>query len=447
MRPAPVPAVKAVAVKPFGETGAAKGSGLGARLSEAVAAALGASGKVVVREWLAVEKATQEKAKSGAAASPVQALVAGDVLGGDAGALFKAQVRLVHATTGETLASDSAALGQGPGAAPAQKAPVAAVAALAPRPHSAVESTSVDVAMRKIADALVAGLQAKVGNARYQRLAVLPFTETGAEAKKRELGAVVTAELSTSLRRDHGLLLVERQRLAQVMGEIKLGQSGAVDPASAPEIGKLADAQALVLGQVAEAGDRYLIDARVVSTETAETLVAASESVPAANLVALSSDAIVLRSKKDAVFRSLLIPGWGQLYNREPVKGYLFLGGVGASLATGLVFHLWGTAVQSDYRTLTTQEQLCASAGVPGAQCTAEVASRQAASLRATSESRFATRNVALLVAGSIWVFNVIDAYVSGVDGDRMLNGPLSVAPLLDDGGRAGFALAWAGRF
>ena len=217
--------------------------------------------------------------------------------------------------------------------------------------------------MRKIADQLMSGF-GKGGNARYQRLAVLQFTETGAEAKKRELGAVVTAELSTSLRRDHGVLLVERQKLQQVMGEIKLGQSGAVDAASAPEIGKLADAQALVLGSVAEAGDRYLIDARIVSTETAETLAAASEAVPAANLVALSSDAVV--------------------------------------------------------------------------QAAAE-------SLRTKAESRYTVRNVAIGVAASLWLLNILDAYFSGIDGDKLIGAPRAwVAPA--PGGLSG-GVAWAKRF
>lgn len=111
VKPAPSPAVKAVAVKPFGETGSAKGTGQAALLSEAVAAALQGSGKVSVRDWSAVEKVRKEKAKTGAAGLPVQALVAGDVLGGDAGAPPTVQVRLFSVTTGETLASASVTLG------------------------------------------------------------------------------------------------------------------------------------------------------------------------------------------------------------------------------------------------------------------------------------------------------------------------------------------------
>jgi hypothetical protein len=268
----------------------------------------------------------------------------------------------------------------------------------------------------------------------------------GPEAKKRELGAVVTAELSTSLRRDHGALLVERQKLVQVMGEIKLGNSGAVDPSSAPEIGKLADAQALVLGSVAEAGDRYLIDARIVSTETAETLAAASEAVPSASLVALSSDAVVLRSKKDAAYRSFLIAGWGQIYNREPAKGWIFPVAVYGAVAGGIGLHFLGQSAEQTYKSTNSPGALCASAGLP-ATCTAEQQQAAAESLRTKAESRYSARNVVLGVAVSLWVLNILDAYISGIDGDKLLGGASAFVAPPELGKPASAGVAWAKKF
>jgi len=396
--------IAAVAVAPLKESGSARGTGIGKQFGDALAAAL--KGKLQVRDYEALDKAQREKALQGAAPqlTAVQALIVGEAAGGDAGAPVNISVRLVAVASGAAIASESAQLG----GAQAQ-------AAAAPRPRNAVESASVDVAMRKISDQLYDGFTRLPGSARYRRLAVLPMTETGEEARKRELGAVVTAELSTSLRRDHGLLLVERAKLSQVMGEIKLGQSGAVDSANAPEIGKLSDAQALVLGSVAEAGDRYLIDARIVATETAETLASASEAVPAATLVAFSSDAVVLRSRKDALFRSLLIPGWGQIYNRESGKGFLFMGAVAASLGGALVLHELGAQAESQYK----------SAQIGAGQTPGAFAS-QVESLRQKAQDRYAQRNVALAVGGGLWLLNILDAYFSGVDGDRLLGGPLA---------------------
>ena len=392
------PEVKALSVSPLQESGSAKGSGTGKSFAQALATELGS--KFSVRDWEALDKAQREQALHGAARlSAIQAIVAGEVSGGEAGAPLRVNVRAVAVATGLSLASESAQLG----------APAAEIA----RPRNLVEAVSVDVAMRMLADELVSGFAKLPGNVRYRRLAVLPFSELGAETKKRELGAVVTAELSTSLRRDHGLLLVERQKLQQVMGEIKLGQSGVFDASSAPEIGKLSDAQALVIGSVAETGDRYRIDARIVSTETSEALATASQAVPAANLVSLSSDAVVLRSKKDALFRSLLIPGWGQIYNREPAKGYVFMGAEAASLLSALTFQQLGKSAEQQYKT-ATPDQLGA---------TPEARAAAAEALRVKAESRYTLRNVSLFTAGGLWLLNVLDAYFSGVDGDRLLGG------------------------
>jgi hypothetical protein len=230
------------------------------------------------------------------------------------------------------------------------------------------------------------------------------------------------------------------------MGEIKLGNSGAVDPANAPEIGKLSDAQALVIGSVAEAGDRYLIDARIVSTETAETLAAASEAVPAASLVALSSDAVVLRSKKDAAYRSFLIAGWGQVYNREPAKGWIFPVAVYGAVATGVGLHFLGASAERTYKDTTTAAGLCAAAGLP-ATCTAEQQQASAESLRSKAESRYSARNVVVGVAISLWVLNILDAYVSGIDGEKMLGGATAFVAPPETGKGASAGVAWAKRF
>ena len=208
------------------------------------------------------------------------------------------------------------------------------------------------MAVRRLADQLAAGFL-KQAEARYKRVAVLGFSETGAEARKRELGTVVSAELATALRRDHGFLLVERAKLKEVLGEMRLGAMGLVDEATAPRLGKLADAQALVLGSVSEAGDRFLVNARIVTAETAETVVASSQAVSAGSLVALSSEAVVLRSRSEALFRSMLLPGWGQFYNRQPAKGWIVAGGEAALVGGAVAAHVLGQAAESKYRKAT----------------------------------------------------------------------------------------------
>lgn len=313
-----------------------------------------------------------------------------------------------------------------PAEVPLPPPPAGTTARATPERRDGAASANVEVAMRRMADGLAAGFQKLPGAARYRRLAVLHFEEVGAGAKGAQLGTVVAAELVTNLRRDHGLLVVERARLAQVLGDLKLSQMLGAE-ARAPEIGRMAEAQALVVGSVSEAGDRYLVNARIVSTDSAETLAAASESVPQGSLVALSSDAVVLRSRRDAVFRSMLVPGWGQSYNRQPVKGLVVGGLTLATLGGALAFHLSGRTAEEDYRSKTTAAALGAS---PGAEAVA---------LRERAESRYAWRNGLLWAAAGVWVVNVVDAYAFGVDGDRVAAAPVPV--------EGGLVLAVAGRF
>jgi TolB-like protein len=288
-------------------------------------------------------------------------------------------------------------------------------------PASVAAPGSVEIAIRRLSDGLAAGFARLPGNTRYRRLAVLVFSEVGEQTQKRKLGTIVAAEVATVLRRDHGLLLVEREKLGQVLGELKLQEMLSVDASQASRIGQMADAQALVVGSVAETGDRYLVTARIVSTQTGESLAAESASIPEAALVAVASDAVVLRSRGDAALRSLLVPGMGQFYNRQPTKGWIFAG-LALGLAGGAVgCQLAGSSAQSSYGTATNPTD-------------AEKYYGQAADL-------YRARDWLLVGLAVTWAVNVVDAYLSGVDGKAMLGGGVALTPAPLQGG-GGLVLA-----
>jgi TolB-like protein len=414
--------VRQVTVAPFAETGA--GAGLGARAADAVGARLAAAGLTVTdRAKLAALVGEQRLAamagKAGAEAeltklAGAQALLVGEAT--DGGDRLVLSARLV-APGGRVLASArrEAAL------------PSRAKAA------SPVESTAIEVGLRRVSDGLAEGFGRLQGNPRYRRLAVLQFAETGDAVKKRQLGTVVAAELATRLSRDHGLILVERTRLGEVLGELRLQQATGIDPAAAEKIGSLADAQALVLGSVSEVGDRFLVNARVVATGSGETLATESASVQAAGLVAVASDAVVLRSRSGAVFRSALVPGFGQFYNRQPGKGLAFLSAEVALLGTALGYHVAGNAAADDYAARTRADQL-------GGQPSAE-----AARLYDDATSRYHMRDVLLLCAAGVWAVNVADAWFSGVDGEALLGGAEARRGGVEPVASAGPGFAYAG--
>ncbi len=434
--------VTTVALPAFQEVGPAA-AGWGAKAAQAFGAALAESAKLTT---VAVDS-DKAKGKPGeiAKSTGAQATLVGEVQ--DTGDKLTVSARLVFAITGAVLATSRQAFPVPAKPAPAAEAPKAAPAP-APEPApalakaGAVESDSVEVAIRKLSDRLADGFGKMPGNSRYRRLAVVPFNDLGEQAKKRQIGAIVTSEIATDLRRDHGILLVERAQLGEIITEKKQMALLGDDTSATTDLGKLADAQALIIGSVGDAGDRYLVNARVVSTEDGKTLAAESTSVPAAKMVALASEAVVLRSKSAAVFRSVLIPGWGQFYNRQEWKGWLFLGGEAALLGTALGFHLAGNTAASAYSNTTTASALSATGSTP---------STEATRLYNQAVSRYSTRNTVLYVAAGVWALNIIDAFASGTDGQAMLSGGVSsrerkFTPLVSagpSGGMLGAAWRW----
>lgn len=296
-----------------------------------------------------------------------------DSLGGS----YRANVRAIRAGEGSVLASAQGEFTASGG-------------------DISAEASTLGAALRRLADRLVQGLDRLDGEIRYQQFAVLPLEEVGQTTQNKQLGLLVASELTTLLQRDHGLMLVERNQIARIIEELALGQTGLTDPAKTVEFGALAGAQGLVLGTVSEAGDRYLVNARVVSTQNGQVVVAEQGQLPAADLVALSSEAVVLRTRTGAIYRSLLLPGWGQLYNREPVKGALFVAAEVVAAGLAVFFHLRGMGFQQDYEKLQAGS------------------SRDDFGVREEAEGAYGWRNGFIYGALGVHVINLLDAFISG---------------------------------
>ncbi|MFU2519025.1 MAG: CsgG/HfaB family protein, partial [Clostridiales bacterium] len=66
--------------------------------------------------------------------------------------------------------------------------------------------------------------------------------------------------------------VVERNKLEEVLKELKLGQTRSFDSATTARIGKLLGAEYLVFGSYFEFLGRFRIDARVVKVETGQVV-------------------------------------------------------------------------------------------------------------------------------------------------------------------------------
>jgi hypothetical protein len=205
-------------------------------------------------------------------------------------------------------------------------------------------------------------------------------------------------------------------KLNEIMKELQLGQTGLVDESHAPQVGKLAGADVLVIGSVGQLGDRYVVNARAVSAEEGKVLASAQVPINAAGLVALSSNAIVLRSRSDAVFRSVLIPGWGQWYNRQEQKGTFIMVLSAGLLAGGVTSYVLGKQAERAYTGITPQ--------APGV-CSGRDGDRFTQCVRdqkLTAQSRYNLATGLFIGLGAVYAYNLLDAFLFGYTPSRQMN-------------------------
>ncbi len=97
-------------------------------------------------------------------------------------------------------------------------------------------------------------------------VAVLDFQAVGEGLTGR--GAEVAVLLNAHLSAAPEVLLVERSEMEKILGEQELGLSGLVSQDTSAKLGALIGAKVLVTGRFFQTGEKYMLVAKVMSTET-----------------------------------------------------------------------------------------------------------------------------------------------------------------------------------
>lgn len=108
-------------------------------------------------------------------------------------------------------------------------------------------------------------------------LAVLPFKNNTGEAKYADLGGTLADSSALALADIQGVIPIERQRIEELLFELKLQKADGIDQESAVKIGNLLGAQLMVFGSFAALNDIVIVTARVVSVESGEIIGVATE--------------------------------------------------------------------------------------------------------------------------------------------------------------------------
>jgi|GEM_PF-5121800 len=99
-----------------------------------------------------------------------------------------------------------------------------------------------------------------------QKIAVLPLREL--DGQPTILGTYVAEELITDLVQLGKFDVVERQLLDKLLGEQKVEQTGAIDPATAKKVGKILGVDAIVTGSITDLTTFMAINCRLIDTGT-----------------------------------------------------------------------------------------------------------------------------------------------------------------------------------
>ncbi len=142
--------------------------------------------------------------------------------------------------------------------------------------------------------------------------------------------------------------VVERGQMNQILKEQGFQASGCTDQACAVQVGKLLSANKILVGEVTQVGKNILITVRIVDVEkgiaeysakemavSEELLEEASRKISTILAERISNDSssnIDTYTKSGYYLRSI-IPGWGQIYTGNTLRGYTFLGAFTVSTA------------------------------------------------------------------------------------------------------------------
>jgi TolB-like protein len=105
-------------------------------------------------------------------------------------------------------------------------------------------------------------------------IAVIEFVDL--KGNVTDFGRYLSEELITRLYQTKKFKVIERQMLNKVITEQKLSLTGIIDPTSAQKLGKLLGVDAIASGSVSDLGKTLKVNARLISTETAEVFSVAS---------------------------------------------------------------------------------------------------------------------------------------------------------------------------
>ncbi len=272
--------------------------------------------------------------------------------------------------------------------------------------------------LNDLADKLTANLDVS----EKRTLAILPFeSKIGGE---ENTGQGIAEYLVAVFQGNPSFELVDRIAFNKVLEEIDLSQTEEIDPEHAVQIGKALAAHSLLTGTISNVLGKNMIHARIVETETSKIVSSASVSLNTADLSGFSKELLGEKGQVNStIFRSLLVPGWGQLYTDNKARGIISfvacIGAGGATIGLGVATGIAHNDYDVHYEYMRTPEMEAdanaevLATGKTYAQVIAEYEQKEA-NLYKEYTDKYDITVILGIVTGVCWAVNVVDAIIAG---------------------------------
>lgn len=177
------------------------------------------------------------------------------------------------------------------------------------------------------------------------RVAVMDLKASGVSKQTSQAVSNMIRSEMINLRR---FVVIERSQMNQILSEQGLQMAGCTDEECAIEFGRLLSAKKMLLGEVSSTGTDVIITIRLVDVEKGVAEFSANERAASKDTIDKASRKLA-RQLSDKIQESTelgtrtmsgyylrgIVPGWGQIYAEQDVKGYIFLGSfVAATIVT-----------------------------------------------------------------------------------------------------------------
>lgn len=265
--------------------------------------------------------------------------------------------------------------------------------------------------LETLCSSLVDSLPASV---KSTRVAVIPFEDkTGNDS----YGLSTSEYLVVLLKKKNIFSLIDRAEFKKVVEEINLSRSDYADQTSAIEVGKVLAADYILTGSVFKSFGNYSVVAKLIKTETTEIVSSATVNVVPSRLDSFTKDLLSEKSRiTSSFFRSAILPGWGQIYSDQNVRGIISmlsaLGTLGVDI--GFIISAYNAHTKRDnhYDFQFSQEYadlLDATNGEYAKQWEAEYED-----YKKDYSDKYRLAVIFGAVAGGVWALNLIDAAIAG---------------------------------